>query len=165
MDIFCKLLRIFEGIEIFPIEYLKKDYLEEYAIQELINQTDDGRLKRAVDIRTQPPRVTKDYKNDYKLIEFNFKSRHSTTGDRAKGYMIANSSGDVKEMFCSCKDFRWRLHWTAVKHKLSRWNIPARFLNPKTGKCNRQPPVITNPDGKLYICKHLAALKNYLSEK
>jgi len=78
---------------------------------------------------------------------------------------VARDDGDVKECFCSCKDFRWRLHYVLVKAKLSRWNPPARFLHPNTGKCNRQPPVETNPDNKIYICKHLAALRNYLIEK
>ena len=168
MDLYCKLLWLFEGIEIFPVSYLKKDYketLEEIAIQKLINATDEGRLERANLVRTSPPRVTKTFPNNFSLVEFNFKSKHSTTGDRAKGYVICNPAGDVKEFFCSCKDFRWRIHWIAVKNKLARWNPPARFLNPKTGKCNRQPPVITNPEGKLYVCKHIAALKNYLSEK
>jgi len=138
------------------------DSLVEVHKRFLMTKTDRGRVNRArQDIRTnrRQVRVTED-KEGNTVTEYDFRANPSTEFRNHWGY-VKHQGDDVKEVFCDCKDFFYRLYAPMVKNGLATWDIPAKYkkrLNKFVGVHNREWTKETNPTGKLYVCKHLYAL-------
>ena len=51
-----------------------------------------------------------------------------------------------------------------VEAKLSKYELPTKYeyVFKENGNPNKEWTEKTNPDGKLFVCKHLAALKDYI---
>lgn len=158
---FVKLLEIVNFGSIYPIEILQKKFINEIAFKDLIDNTDLERLRKADrEVRTKPPTVH-DMGNGYEKLVFNFKAYPSKKDERHKGYLI-HIDGEVKEMFCDCPDFFYRLYEPLVKAGLARYDLSDMFKYLLIKPHNEHPPRETNPTGKLFVCKHLAALRSYL---
>lgn len=119
-------------------------------------------------VRKQPPKITgaKEVQGSkYFRAEYNFKSKGSP--NRQMGYAdISNDKVYCKEVFCTCSDFFYRLYAPYVAAGLSTWNIPPKFKSKQTNNVkksshNHKWTVHTNPQGKLFLCKHLWAFLAY----
>lgn len=138
-------------------EVVLSEQLDEADKKFFMTNTDPGRIKRAkTEIRHTPPRVT-DIGDGYERLEYNFKANPSTEFKRHWGYVDAKGN-NVKEVFCDCKDFFYRLYAPMVKKGLATWDLPPKFKNRLTKRPNRAWTNTTNPEGKLFVCKHLYAL-------
>ncbi len=120
-------------------------------------------------VTTAPPRPMVD--QDGKItLRFQYQSRpgRNTTGMSQIGYIkfhdheaflktasrnigLAIAKRDVW-VACTCPDFRYRWHWVLAQDG----SAP-----PPTGLGNA-PPLQTNPDRKLSMCKHLSAVSVFL---
>jgi hypothetical protein len=161
-----------ENIEwdsIYPLDIFYANLLKEYQFTTLIKKTDMERLRKAEnEVRTKPP-ISVDMGKGKEKLEFNFKSKPTTEGKRHKGYLI-HKDGKVIEVYCNCADFFYRLWEPLFKKGLSRYNPMLKYgrYDPRVHapsyekQHSQEPPVVMNPDGKLHVCKHLAALKNYI---
>ena len=136
--------------------------LFEVAKSQLMTKTDPGRIKRARnDIKTHRRniRIQKDAEGN-EIIEFDFRANPSREFRNHWGYVI-HDGNDIKQVFCDCKDFFYRLYAPMVRAGLATWDIPAKykkrmlkFIKPH----NHEWTKVTNPNGKLYVCKHIYAL-------
>jgi hypothetical protein len=158
------LLYIFEGVELYPLSALDKKFdLVEYAFDDLLDDTDDKRLLKAKKhVRKFPPRVIGTDSEGYEVLEFNFKSFPSVSGKRAKGYII-HKDRDIKEMYCSCHDFFYRLWYKLVDNGLARFDVPRKY--PRIMPPNKMKMAtgdIRKEGEELFLCKHLAAMGDYL---
>ena len=63
---------------------------------------------------------------------------------------------DISKVYCDCLDFGYRLNYALNKNKLATWKQPKKYENDKVFVNNQEPAVVTNPDNKVYVCKHLA---------
>lgn len=140
--------------------------LNEADKREFMTRTDEGRIKRAkTEIRTQPPRVIDSPTEGYERLEYNFKAFPSTEFKRHWGYADVRGT-DVHELFCDCKDFFYRLYAPMVKAGLATWDLPSKYKGRVIGTHNKEWTKDTNPDGTLFVCKHLyALLGEYVNEK
>jgi hypothetical protein len=139
--------------------------LNEIHVQKLISNTDEGRKFRAKKhVKTTPVKAWKlfdDPNNRLWMMEYNVKAYPSTEGKRHYGYIIFdNKTKDIKELWCSCKDYYYRLHATMVKNKLAKWTqeLPEKYPKKAPMIHNRKFTIKTNPTGKLYLCKHLISV-------
>jgi len=138
------------------------ELLFEIAKSQLMTKTDSGRIKRArQDIKTHRRniRVQKDADGN-EIIEYDFRANPSREFRNHWGYVI-HDGNDVKQVFCDCMDFFYRLYAPMVKAGLATWDIPAKykkrmekFIKPHNHAWTND----TNPTGKLYVCKHIYAL-------
>ena len=127
------------------------------------------RVSRAMKgMRKQPPKLTsaKEVQDQrYFRAEYNFRSAGSKKTQM--GYAdISQNKVFCNELFCTCSDFFYRLYAPYVAAGLSTWNIPPKFKAKQRGNVVRAPhnhhwTVITNPQGKLFLCKHLWAFLAY----
>ena len=170
------------------IQIEQTDTLLEAKSRILLQNTDQGRKDRAKhDVRTKPIGSTLyDRKKNIWFIEYNFRSYPSVENKRHWGYiMYDDTHEDILEMFCDCKDFFYRLYAPMVKKRLANWNLDWQFRNNPnkeaknpnekitdkrwtTGEAkyrrrvvmphNRKWTIKTNPDGKVFLCKHLTKL-------
>jgi hypothetical protein len=94
------------------------------------------------------------------VLEYNVKSYPSTENKRQYGYVIHdNQTRDIKEVFCSCKDWYYRQWYPCVKAKIASFGpLPGKFSAKAPMVHNRRPCIKTNPTNKLYLCKHLMAI-------
>lgn len=149
----------------------KQDNFPRIPAKNLIDNTDPGRIFRGLhNVRTLPPNSTNLNSEKYKgtsTIEYNFKSFPSTEHKRHFGYVTFDTkTNDIRFLFCSCKDFFFRLMAPYVKAGLTSYNLPTggtiRKVYYKTPMPhNHQWTKITNPDGRLFVCKHLYACIHY----
>jgi hypothetical protein len=155
-----KLLYIFEGVELYPITVLTKPELFlEYTIDELMDEGGKDRMERARrHVRTQPPKVIKTSDDGFETLEFNFKSFPSTSGKRAQGY-VEHKGREIREMYCSCEDFFYRIWYKAVDMGIAKWDIDKKY--PRIKQPNQMAGNI-KPSDQLFVCKHIAALDKYL---
>lgn len=147
----------------YPVQILFESKRKEVTFSTLLDNTDRERLRKAEsEVRTRPP-VVREYSDGSYLLEFNFKSFPSAEMKRHKGF-IEHKDGKILRLFCSCKDFRFRLFHPLVEAGLAKYELPTKYLTDETSipKEFRVPPVKTNPDNTLFLCKHLAAMKSYL---
>jgi hypothetical protein len=150
-----------ERESIFPLNVLKGESLSEMKFSELINNTDEERLRKAEEeVRTNPPRLM-EFANGEERLEFNFKSFPSKEMKRHKGYIV-HKEGEIKKMYCDCKDFYYRLWTPLVEAGLSSYTLSSRYTTAQTRTHTQEWTNSTNPDGQLFICKHLAALRKYI---
>jgi len=136
--------------------------LFEIAKSQLMTKTDLGRIDRARnDIKTHRRniRIQEDEQGN-EIIEYNFRANPSREFRNHWGYVI-HDGNDVKQVFCDCMDFFYRLYAPMVRAGLATWDIPAKykkrmekFIKPHNHEWTKE----TNPNGKLYVCKHLYAL-------
>jgi hypothetical protein len=142
-------------IEIDLSETLNED--KKYAL--LMNNTDEGRVKRAkIDVRAKPPIIVKLEGKDKSYLEaiYNCKAYPSTEKKRHGGYIIFHPVKQVvKQLWCDCKDFNYRLYAPYVKSKMATWDLPAKMKKLRPFVHNREWTEKTNPDGRLFLCKHL----------
>ena len=150
---------IIPGLYSYDVFWKQDSLLLEYNVDELISITDKARLDRAKrEVRTNPPKVYTLGDGSEKLV-FNFKSFPSKSKKRIKGYVI-HDEGDIKQMYCSCPDFFYKIWYVAVKMGISTYDIPPEY--PRFKNHNHKPPVVTNPSEKIFLCKHLAAVRDYI---
>lgn len=128
-----------------------------------------GRVANSRFVVTRPPSPTVG-PDGVPMVKYNFKSRpdRSTTGLRALGYIKFLPAGrgrprteidrDV-HVYCSCPDFKYR--W----HKALADAGAAATPTGIGGEATNQDPVVTNPEKKLALCKHLCAMHDYLGQK
>lgn len=132
------------------------------------------RVERAMKgMRKTPPKITgvKEIQGDkYFRAEYNFKSNGSPQNQL--GYAdVSQNKEYCTQLFCTCSDFFYRLYAPYVKAGLSTWNVPPSFKSkhgPTAGSGgkrgtphNHHWTVDTNPEGKLFLCKHLWAFIAY----
>lgn len=158
-----------EWDSIYPMEILWSPVLLEYKFTTMIKKTDRARLRKAEnEMKTKPPTVIDMGKGKSKL-EFNFKANPSSEKKRHKGYLI-HKDGEAVELYCNCADFYYRIWWVMRQKGFARYNPMLKYgrYDPRTHapsydeKHTQDPPEVTNPTGKLFVCKHLAALKDYI---
>tara|TARA_Y100000310_G_scaffold123587_1_gene122345 strand:- start:5833 stop:6669 length:837 start_codon:yes stop_codon:yes gene_type:complete len=152
----------FGDIYEIDLKDLKGVQLDEVHKRFLMSNTDPARIKRARnDIKTHRRNIRVQFdKNGDEIIEYDFRANPSREFRNHWGYAI-HDGDDVKQVFCDCKDFFYRLYAPLVKAGLATWDIPPKykkrmekFIKPH----NHEWTVETNPEGKLYVCKHLYAL-------
>jgi hypothetical protein len=116
----------------------------------------------------RPPKITsaKQVQDQrYFRAEYNFRSAGSKQSQM--GYAdISQNKAFCNEVFCTCSDFFYRLYAPYVAAELATWSIPPKFKAKQRGSVVRAPhnhhwTVITNPQGKLFLCKHLWAFLAY----
>lgn len=137
-------------------------YLNEINKNILKTNTDDGRIHRAInDIKTHRRQLRfRVDNNGNNVLEYDFRANPSTEFRNHWGYVIYKND-DIKELFCCCKDFFYRLYAPLVKNKLATWTPPKKFImrmKKFNGVHNKEWTKIRNPTGDLYVCKHLYAL-------
>lgn len=137
-----------------------------------------NRVERAMrEVRPKAPSITgaSEVKGTaYFRATYNFsKSKPSSENKQHKGYAdISSDKKYVSQLYCSCQDFFYRLYAPFVATGLATWNVPPKFKINKSGppqkRKNLSPSAHTkvwtretNPDGKLFLCKHLWAFLAY----
>jgi hypothetical protein len=140
--------------------YYLNNLIEVYK-HELMNSTDPGRVDRSESMFTKPPLIT-DGGNGLSKLEYNFKANPTIERKRQYGYVIYDEeTKDLKELFCSCKDFSYRLYYPFEKNGLANYNLEPKYRKKAPFVHNQQPTKITNPEEKLFLCKHLYHLLKY----
>lgn len=128
------------------------DILLEVKKTRLMGNTDMGRRYRAMhEVRTRPLSATiTDVRNKIWLLEYNFKSFPSTEEKRHWGYILYDQpKKDIKEVYCDCADFFYRLYAPFVKKKLARFDLTMKYaLDPDTAYADRGKMAKTNLIGK-----------------
>ena len=146
---------------VYPLDVFQGDVVLEKRFSDLLSGTDMERLRKAEEeVRTNPPTVT-DFIDGTERLEFNFKASPSIEMKRHKGYIV-HKEGDVHKMYCDCKDFYYRLWTPLVEAGLSSYSLSSRYLTADARNHSHDWTGSMNPDGKLYVCKHLAAMRKYL---
>ena len=144
---------------------------KEYLITEikksvLMKNTDKKRIKLSKEMRVRPPKV-ETLDNGLERMSYKFKMSppsKSVEGKSHYGYIdYDRKSKEIKELYCSCKDFAYRLRYPYVENDLATWDLDKKFKKKEPFEHNQEKTSQTNPDLKLYFCKHLFALvKSYL---
>ena len=127
------------------------------------------RVERAIkEVRKKPPKITgvKEVEGKkYFRAEYNFKSVKATKTQM--GYAdISQDKVYTNELFCTCADFFYRLYAPFVAAGLSTWNIPPKYKAKQRSTVINAPhnhhwSELTNPQGSLFLCKHLWAFLAY----
>jgi hypothetical protein len=163
--------------DIYPIDILYTDLLNEVQFKTLFNRAKEARIKKAeTDIRKKPPTTTTTPEG-YEKLDFNFKSKNSREGKRHKGFLV-HDEGEVKQIYCNCGDFFFRAWSLAVEAGLSTYNPSKKYgrFDPRVyaphypEEHNKEQPLKVLPPppngrtGKkgVFLCKHLAALRSYI---
>ena len=145
---------------------MRKVLTERMSFGSLFDYTDQGRKDRATDVNVKPLEVTS-IGND-QAWTFSYKSSPSTTGQRWQGYILffkedVSQKDDALnldcQVDCTCPDYRYR--WAYANNKQDASPIGGNSYN----QCINRAPNRTNPEQVPGLCKHLAALKDYLWEK
>ena len=140
----------------------KELYITEIKKNTLIKNTNPERKKKGrKNVLTKPPKVT-ELDNGLTRYEYNFKSDPSTEGKRHWGYIdVDETTGDIKKIWCDCKDWSFRLYSPFEKKGLSTWELPKKYEKRMPIDHNQQWTKETNPNGKLYVCKHVYSLLKF----
>jgi hypothetical protein len=136
----------------------------EISKNKLLSNTDAPRKFRSKSqVRTRPPKVT-ELDDGIEFIEYQFRAYPSTQNMRHWGYILYdNEKKDIREGYCDCKDFAFRLFRPYQRAKLLNPDkIPKKYLDHAATIPTRQWTKKTNPKGKIYLCKHMVSLMNYL---
>jgi hypothetical protein len=151
-------------IEIYYSQKLYKLILSEVNKEELMKLTDKGRIQRSKNMNTKSP-IVKDLGNGLVRLEYSFKANSSTEKKRHNGFVeYDEKTGDIKKLWCNCKDFSYRLYAPYVNNDISTWNLDKKFDKLKPFDHNREWTNKTNPEGITYCCKHLyQLLQNYIN--
>jgi len=149
-----------EEFSFYPIEILTESK-NSVTFDHLLQNTDAFRLRRAIqEVRTNPP-IAQPYSDGSEKLEFNFKSFPSKEMKRHKGFII-HKEGVIERVYCDCKDFFYRLMTPLVEAGLARYELSSKYNTEFAASHNKEWTKISNPEGRLFICKHVAALKDYI---
>jgi hypothetical protein len=135
--------------------------LERLSYDQLFSRSEPKRVLRARTVRGPPLDVNA--KKDGVYYNFNFKAYPSTTGLRHKGYVKffkpkKQTPLDKVEcvLDCDCPDYKFRWAWVNKQKGSSA-------VGPKSyNQAWNRAPKITNPKGKVGLCKHLLALADFI---
>ena len=145
----------------YPLSILTEKDNQGIDIEKLIKNTDKERLRKAIqEVKTRPPLVS-EYNDGTTKLEYNFKSYPSVEMKRHKGFII-HKENKILRLYCDCKDFFYRLWTPLVEAGLARYDLPLKYHNNLSTSHNHNWTVETNNTGKIYICKHLAAMRDYI---
>jgi hypothetical protein len=146
----------------YPISFLTSKDINEMEFSKLLKNTDEKRLQKAEkQVRTTPPKSFK-LKNDFEMLKFNVKAFPSKENARHKGYIIHDESGDVKQVFCDCKDFFHRMYKNLINTGMATLDLPSEYKGVFAKYNNKQPPEVAYHPDDSYICKHIASMKKYM---
>jgi hypothetical protein len=112
-------------------------------------------------------------------MSYKFRSNPSTQLKNHFGYVTWDESKKaIREVYCSCSDFNFRMYYPLVQRGLAKWNIDRRFLERTTttkfqnGVVTQTPFRHNHTNGKgianvsparLIVCKHLYnAIRSYV---
>ena len=94
----------------------------------------------------------------YNMVSYRVKSQEETekkSGGHV-GYVVYNASNrNVKQVWCSCKDFFFRLWAPYASAEFATFDIEKPYADHVKKKHNREWTNETNPEGTLFLCKHL----------
>ena len=144
-----------------------KQYLTEAIKRErLFVNTDKGRKFRGqtqVTNRRSPEQKSAG-SPELTRTDYIVKAKPSVEKKTHHGYIdYDEDNGEIHEMFCDCKDYFYRLASPLVKADLATWDLEPKYKKRLIAKHNHDWTKVTNPDGKLYVCKHLYfILNNYI---
>lgn len=136
---------------------------ERLTFNRLYGFMDKGRADRATNVKGPSLRIEAFHGGE--RYHFNFTSAERTEGCRHKGYIqfypprgrnvpLQNLECSVD---CTCKDYRYRWAW-ANKQRGSGKVGPDTY-----NKSLNRSPRITNPTNQPGLCKHIGALKKYIT--
>ena len=141
---------------LYPIELFSE---EGESYNDLLRNTDRTRLHKSIkNVRRYPPVIKK--LPNFTVIHYNVKSKESD--ERHIGF-IKHKHGIIQHLYCSCQDFRNRMWYNLIKAGLSKLALPKRYE--KTIPRGYKPPEPVDRKGRLYVCKHLASMKQYVKNK
>lgn len=148
----------------------KKVFLLEISKHQLLQNTDVDRaikgsgsnMRVFKNAPTKPPKHI-DPKLGYQMTEYRVLSSkwHNTEKRSHQGYVVYRMSPktqtiSIKELFCDCNDFYYRLYAPYERKGLSPVeNLPIKYKKIMRRVYNKQWTDITNQQGKLFLCKHL----------
>ena len=129
---------------------------------ELRVATDAARIKRAETVEVLKYRIHKAdpsiYGSGFKMLEYKVLAHPTKENDIHVGYIVFNASNkNIKQLWCNCKEFKFRLWYVYATAGFSTYTLPDDFkaaVN-KDYPVLKEPPLITNPTNKQYLCKHL----------
>lgn len=143
------------------VEFNRHLLNEDLSFADLLRVSDPKRAARAHTVKGPPLKIDSYENSTY--YGFNFKAYPSTTGLRHHGYIKfkkPNTDMPIEqvhcEVDCDCQDYRYR--WAWVNKQKGAGQVGPTSVN----KAWNQAPVITNPEGRPGLCKHIIALKDYL---
>lgn len=156
---YVKLVEELNKGPLFPFAILNKKKLDEFSMDELIDNTDEERIQRAEkEVKTKPPSVF-NVGNGFEKLVFNFKAFPSREKKRHKGYLI-HKDGEVHELFCNCADFYKELWDAFVQAGVATYDLSDMFKYDLYAPIQKVPRATPHQD--LFVCKHLAALRGYI---
>ena len=125
--------------------------------------TDAGRILRSKDdVNIVDWKIRKGYADPakygkgYKIIEYSVLADPTIENRIHHGYVVYFASNrKVREVWCDCKDYFFRLYYVYVKAGISTYNLDAAYKRFMVAPIEKRPPVETNPSGRLFACKHL----------
>jgi hypothetical protein len=135
--------------------------LTEISKKDLLHGTDSKRIMKAIyDVNIESTKVkhlTGGHGHSNDRLEFKVNSDPSTENKSHTGYITYDpETKDIKQVFCDCKDFNYRQYYAMNKNKLASWKLPKKYKEEAPFDHNKEPSIVTNPDNKVYVCKHLA---------
>lgn len=144
----------------------KTFYNEAISKDQLFLNTDDGRKFRGetqVKNRRSPNSLTAG-KPELERLDYIVKAKPSIEKKTHHGYIDFDpETNEIHEMFCDCKDYFFRLAAPLVKADLATWDLEKKYKKRMIKPHNKEWTNITNPSGKLFVCKHLYfILSNYI---
>lgn len=139
------------------------------AKKDLVDKTDDGRERRGTNSMLMKydfdkKTAQKLFGNQYNMITYKVQSQETTEYKDGVspekphyGYIIYNNSNKrVKQVYCNCRDFLFRLFYAYDKAGFADMDFSEKYMKDKVNiKHNRQAPKVLNLDGTLFLCKHL----------
>ena len=141
---------------------------EAISREKLFSNTDKGRKFRGqTQVKTRrSPVSTTGSSPELNRTDYIVKAKPSIEKRTHHGYIDYDpDNGEIHEMFCDCKDYFFRLASPLVKADLATWDLEPKYAKRLPMKHNHKWTKITNPDGKLYVCKHLYhILNNYIPD-
>jgi hypothetical protein len=146
-----------------PTVSSRKYLCEKLTYRQLFAYTDKGRKARAKNVRG--PSLKLETGVDANFFHFNFRGMPSTTGRRHVGYVKfekpKNPDTPLEDINCTvdcdCEDMTYRWAWS-LKQRGAGLVGPGSY-----NKALNRAPRITNPRNKISLCKHIAAVKDYLA--
>lgn len=141
----------------------KEYYNEAISKSKLFANTDDARKfkgKTQIKNRRSPLSLSAG-KPELQRTDFIVKAKPTVEKKTHHGYIDWDpKTKEIHEMFCDCKDYFFRLAAPLVKADLATWDLEPKYKKRLVQDHNHDWTTVTNPDGKLYVCKHLYFILN-----
>lgn len=142
--------------------------------QDAVNGTDSKRVARAANcdillLFKRTPSFLESIEGiptGWSRYDYIVSSAEKSQNDSHQGYVILDSKGSIKDCSCGatnmdgemtlCGDFQYRWNYDLNREDMASWDRYDGYQedDPHT----RDPALITNPSGKLSLCKHLYAV-------